>query len=67
MTIKIEDNIPEQVALRCVLSVVNQGKISKDMKGNNYYCWATTFETSVGEIAVYTRKYKNTSFIVKKT
>lgn len=52
MIIKIKDPvIPDAVALRCVLSVVEAGRVSN--RGNTY-CWLTVFETSVGLVAVYT-------------
>ena len=52
MIIKIKDpGIPDAVALRCVLSMVEEGRISNEGRS---YCWLTTFATSVGIIAVYT-------------
>jgi len=52
MIIKIKDSgIPDAVALRCVLSVVEGGRVSNEGRS---YCWLMTFATSVGIIAVHT-------------
>ena len=66
MTIKIEDNIPDLLAVNLVSKVIEQGKIS----GNGeYYCCLTLFETNdQGEIAVLTQQYrKSPCFKVYRT
>lgn len=58
MTIKIEDNISDIVAISLVKKVIEQGKISNN--GTNY-CYLTIFD----DICVQTRKYRKTPcFIV---
>jgi hypothetical protein len=65
--IDIRDNIEPTLALECVTMVVNQGKISQGEKGKKYYCWATTFNTTNGEVVVSTKQYrKNDCFVVYK-
>ena len=65
--IDIRDNISPTIALECVKQVVANGKISQGEKGKMYYCWATTFDTSDGEIVAQTLQYrKNDCFIVYK-
>lgn len=52
MIIKIKDpDIPDAVALRCVLSVVEGGRVSNEGRS---YCWLTVFDTRVGRVAVNT-------------
>ena len=64
MTIRIEDNIPDLTAIRCVEQVIEAGKISDDGKS---YCYATTFSTPLGEVAVITsRNRKSPCFRVYK-
>lgn len=68
MRVEIEiKNVSPELALECVQQVVKMGKISHDTKGKPYYCWATTFDTNMGEVVVYTREYrKNDCFLVTK-
>lgn len=67
MKIDIRDDIPPEVALEAVKLVVKQGKISQGERGKMYYCWATSFDTHIGEIMVVTRQYrKDDCFIVYK-
>ena len=62
--IDIEDGITPTVALECVKQVVNMGRISKD---DTMYCYATTFDTSQGELVVLTRDHrKSDCFIVQR-
>ena len=62
--IDIRHDIPKTVALECVKQVIEQGKVSADGKS---YCYATTFDTSVGEVWVATRQYrKSDCFLVYK-
>ena len=53
MTIKIEDNISDLVAISLVKEVIKQGKISNN--GTNY-CYLTVF----GNICVETQQYRKT-------
>ena len=53
MTIKIEDNIPDIVAIRHVKEVIEQGKISNN---GTSYCYLTVF----GNICVETQQYRKT-------
>ena len=53
MTIKIEDNIPDLVAISLVKEVIEQGKISNN---GTSYCYLTVF----GNICVETQKKKKT-------
>ena len=43
ITITVDDDIPDVDALECVLYAVKHGRISKDSKGNKYYCWGILF------------------------
>lgn len=40
ITITVHDDIPDDVALRLVLQTVEQGRISHNSKGEEFYCWA---------------------------
>lgn len=51
MTIRIEDDIPDLTAIRCVEQVIEAGKISDNGKS---YCFVTTFSTPSGEVTVVT-------------
>lgn len=51
MTIKIEDNIDDLIAIKLVKQVIEQGKISAN---GNSYCYLTIFD----DIAVETRQYR---------
>ena len=53
MTIKIEDNIPDLVAITLVKEVIEQGKISNN---GTSYCYLTVF----GNICVETQQYRKT-------
>ena len=67
MTIDIRDNIPDAIAVECVMHVVRAGKISVGERGKHYYCWATVLQTPVGEVVVSTRQYrKSDCFVVYK-
>ena len=62
--IDIRDDIPANIALRCITQVVEQGRISAQGK---MYPYATTFDTYLGEIWVAARPYrKSDCFIVYK-
>lgn len=43
ITITIDDDISDVQALECVLTAVKEGRISKDSKGNKFYCWGILF------------------------
>lgn len=67
MKIDIRDNIPDAIAVECVMHVVRAGKISVGEHGKKYYCWATILQTPVGEVVVSTRQYrKDDCFMVYK-
>ena len=53
MTIKIEDNISDLVAISLVKEVIEQGKISNS---GTSYCYLTVF----GNICVETQQYRKT-------
>ena len=53
MTIKIEDNISDLVAINLVKKVIEQGKISNNRTS---YCYLTLF----GNICVETQQYRKT-------
>ena len=53
MTIKIEDNIPDLVAISLVKAVIEQGKISNN---GTSYCYLTV----LGNICVETQQYRKT-------
>ena len=53
MTIKIEDNIPDIVAISLVKEVIEQGQISNN---GTSYCYLTVF----GDICVETQQYSKT-------
>ena len=53
MTIKIEDNIPDIVAITLVKEVIRRGKISNN---GTSYCYLTVF----GNICVETQQYRKT-------
>lgn len=64
VTIDIRNDISPSIALECVKNVIARGKISD---GGKSYCYATTFETSDGEVWVHTRPYRKTDcFVVYK-
>lgn len=65
--IDIRDCISPEMAVEAVRQVIAHGKISQGEKGKMYYSWATSFETNIGDIIVYTRQYrKNDCFVVYK-
>ena len=53
MTIKIEDDIPDIVAISLVKEVIERGKISNN---GTSYCYLTLF----GKIRVQARQYRKT-------
>ena len=53
MTIRIEDNISDLVAINLVKEVIEQGKISNN---GTSYCYLTVF----GNICVETQQYRKT-------
>ena len=60
--IDIRDNIPPNIALRCVTRVVEEGRVSAQGK---MYAYATSFDTCLGEIWVSARPYrKSDCFLV---
>lgn len=62
--IDIRDDIPPNIALRCVTRVVEEGRVSA--KGT-MYPYATSFDTCLGEIQVSARPYhKSDCFLVYK-
>ena len=62
--IDIRDDIPPNVALRCVTRVVEEGRVSAH---GTMYAYATTFDTCLGEIGVVARPYrKSDCFLVYK-
>lgn len=66
MIITKDDNISDLLALALVAQVVENGKVSTDSKGNQFYCWATEFTSQDDSYVVYTRRnLKQPSFIVK--
>lgn len=62
--IDVRDDIPSTIALNCVSKVVAEGKVSNN---GTSYCYATSFDTSVGEVWVTTTQYrKSDCFVVRK-
>lgn len=54
MKIEIRDNIPDEIAIELVGSVIRQGRISQ--KGDRkYYCWATKITYDDNDYTVYVR------------
>lgn len=67
MKIRIENGIPDSLALELVLKVVQGGRISKDSKGREYYCFITILEYRGEEYIVQARQGLNEdTFEVKK-
>lgn len=70
ITITIDDDISDIDAIKCVLTAVTEGRISKDTKGNKFYCWGIIFpdkndDISPAGIALWTNrrsKEPNASF-----
>lgn len=56
--IEIEESINPEDALRRVIHVVSQGKISENGKGEKYYCWSTTWTDG---ICVGVRNYRKSN------
>lgn len=56
--IDIEEDIELEDALRRVVHVVSQGKISENGKGEKYYCWLTTWNDG---ICVSVRNYRKSN------
>ena len=66
MKIEIRDNIPDEIAIELVRSVIWQGRISKG-KDRMYYCWATKITYQDEEYIVYVRDNRKTDcFVVTK-
>ena len=60
----IRHGISPIIALECVKQVVARGKVSANGKS---YCYATTFDTSDGEVWVAVRPYrKSDCFLIYK-
>ena len=60
----IRNDISPTLALECVRLVMAQGKVSAD---ETSYCYATTFDTSEGEVWVAVRPYrKSKCFLIYK-
>ncbi len=60
--IDIRDNIPTDLALRCVTKVIEEGRVSAKGK---MYAYATAFDTNAGEVWVAARPYrKSDCFLV---
>jgi len=60
--IDIRDNIPTDLALRCVAKVIEQGRVSAN---GEMYAYATTLDTNIGEVWVAARPYrKSDCFLV---
>ena len=69
ITITIDDSVSDEIAIRLIERVVGAGKISHNSKDGDFYCWATIYQTSEGDIAVYTSdraKSPNVAFRVSK-
>lgn len=65
--IDIRDDIPGTIALECVRHVIAHGRVSNGEHGKKYYSWATSFDTSAGEMWVSTRQYrKSDCFVVHR-
>lgn len=65
--IEVRNDIPYPVALEAVKQVVKMGRVSKGEHGKEYYCWATSFKTDLGEIIVSVHQYrKSDCFVVYK-
>lgn len=66
MKIDIRDNIPDDIAIELVASVIRQGRISQQ-GGRKYYCWVTQISYMDEEYVVYTRDNRKTDcFVVTK-
>lgn len=60
--IDIRDNIPEDLALRCVAKVIEQGRVSAN---GEMHAYATVLDTNIGEVWVAARQYrKSDCFLV---
>lgn len=60
----IRHDISPTIALECVKQVIIQGKVSASGKS---YCYATTFDTSEGEVCVAVRPHrKSDCFLIYK-
>ena len=60
--IDIRDEIPADIALRCVTNVIEDGRVSDNGK---MYAYATAFDTHAGEVWVAARPYrKSDCFLV---
>lgn len=67
--VNIRDGVSQEDAIRCVLRVIEDGRVSKDGKS---YCFHSTFilagvnKTTRTEVAAYLTKKGNDSFDVWK-
>ena len=65
--IEVEDDISPVLVMECVKQVIRDGRVSEGENGKKYYCWATSFNTPIGEVMVFTRQNrKSDCFLVKK-
>lgn len=66
MKIDIRDNIPDEIAIELVGTVIRQGRISK--QGDKMcYCWATKVIYDDEDYTVYVRDNRKTDcFVVTK-
>ena len=62
--IEIRDGIKLTVAIEAVRQVVADGKIAEGENGKMYYCFATSFDTSDGDIVVAVRQYRKSDCFV---
>lgn len=51
ITITIDDDISDVKALECVLTAVKEGRISKNSKGDKFYCWGILFPDINGDLS----------------
>ena len=66
MKIEIRDNIPDEIAIELVGTVIRQGKISQQ-GDRKYYCWVTKVIYDDEEYTVYVRNNRKTDcFVVTK-
>lgn len=69
LSIEIDGQIEEQLALKLVAMVIQKGQISMARKVKKY-CHLTTFDSSIGLLEVYVRDRKTEdslhSFVVRR-
>lgn len=67
MRITIKDNIPDDLALELVLSVIKGGRVSKGKNGKMCYCFVALFGVKGEEYVVKTSSdSKDDCFLVYK-